>query len=291
MQLEERHLNQEEAPRRDDKRRPTLTSVSILFIVIVLLLITSGLATGVNMVYEGVLINEWLLILLPSLAFLHFHGLAPRRYLRIVPLRPKSTLGVILAAVSGILLTGELVTIQNDFLPIPAGYLEMMRNLFTISGREGIVWALLAFTVSPAICEEILFRGIILQETLRRFSRPSSIIITGILFGLFHLDPYRFLGTAVLGCIMAYLVTRVDSLLASMTYHLTNNLMILLTMNLVPFRNVAWLTEETHLPVGVFLLSIATFFLGIHLSRPPGGGPHPPGEHPGTTGNIYGTES
>jgi membrane protease YdiL (CAAX protease family) len=176
-------------------------------------------------------------------------------------------LGVILISISGILLTGELVVIQNDIIPIPPEYLEILRALFTISDRMAIHQAAFIYAVSPAICEEFLFRGIILQGAIGKVSRPGAIVLSGALFGIFHLDPYRLIGTMVLGFIMGYIAIKACSLLASIIFHLTNNLLILLVMNLTPLHDIPWLNEEAHLPIGILVMAAITFFIGLKFVR------------------------
>ena len=47
-------------------------------------------------------------------------------------------------------------------------------------------WILLYYMLYPAIWEEIAFRGVILKLQLKKYSKMTSIITNGILFGLSH---------------------------------------------------------------------------------------------------------
>ena len=47
--------------------------------------------------------------------------------------------------------------------------------------------------VTPAVCEEALFRGPILRGLRTRLSPVGAAVVTGLLFGLFHGDVWRFL--------------------------------------------------------------------------------------------------
>jgi membrane protease YdiL (CAAX protease family) len=275
------------------KRRQGIALIPslVLFAIIVTLLISFSPILSLSAIDDSILISEWILIFLPSTMFLWLFRIRPTRDLKFVPISARTVLGVILASISGILLTGELVVFQNKIVPIPPEYLELLRDLFSIAGKMSVHQAVFVFAVSPAICEEILFRGIILQGALRNFSRTSAILISGFLFGLFHLDPYRFLGTMVLGFIMGYIATEARSLLASVTYHLTNNLVILLVMNQAYLRDIPWLTEEDHLPIGVFVLSAAVFWSGLRLIKSQRERETVyPGDEPGNFRNILGND-
>ncbi len=249
------------------RKRVSLYPALVLFSVIMTLLILSSPVLSRYTVEKGILISEWIFILIPSLIFIRLYRIRPIADLKITMISPKTTLGVILISISGILLTGELVVFQNDFIPIPLEYIEMLRALFTISDRMAIHQAAFIFAVSPAICEEFLFRGIILQGAIGKVSRPGAVVLSGALFGIFHLDPYRLLGTMVLGFIMGYIAIKACSLLASTIFHLTNNLLILLVMNLTPLNDIRWLNEQAHLPMGILVMAAVTFFVGSRLVR------------------------
>jgi sodium transport system permease protein len=239
-----------------------------------------------------ILFSEWALIFVPCLVYILVFRVRPLRDLKIVPITPRSVLAVAITSISGILMAGELVVIQNEIIPIPPEYLSMLREVFSISGRISMPRAVFAFAVSPAICEELLFRGIILRGASRSLSPASAVVLTGVLFGLFHLDPYRFLDTMVLGFIMGYIAIKVESLLAAVVYHLTNNLLILLVTNLTALKEVPWLTEEAHLPVSILLLSVLAFAAGLRMIDSQGrqGVPAEP-RSPEITGNISGDDS
>ena len=81
----------------------------------------------------------------------------------------------------------------------------------------------LIVAVSPAICEEAVHRGFILH-----FLRPIEnkwliIVIMGVLFGVFHLDPIRFVPTALLGGAITYIALETDNLLLGALLHFINN--------------------------------------------------------------------
>ncbi len=87
---------------------------------------------------------------------------------------------------------------------------------------------LLLMAVSPAICEEALFRGPILRGLATRFSPAVAAILTGILFGIYHVDVWRLVPTALLGVGLSGIALASDSILPSMLAHFTNNACIVL---------------------------------------------------------------
>ncbi|MGH2404412.1 MAG: lysostaphin resistance A-like protein [bacterium] len=65
--------------------------------------------------------------------------------------------------------------------------------------------------VAP-LTEELLFRGLILRGLLRHYTARTAIIASAVLFGVFHLNPWQFLGATVLGVLFAWMFVRTGSL-------------------------------------------------------------------------------
>jgi hypothetical protein len=84
---------------------------------------------------------------------------------------------------------------------------------------------LLVIAVLPAICEEALHRGVILHFYGKGIKNEWIIIIVmGIVFGIFHLNPVRFLPTAILGGAVTYVALKTKSILPCVIFHMLNNI-------------------------------------------------------------------
>ncbi len=81
----------------------------------------------------------------------------------------------------------------------------------------------LVVAVTPAICEEAIMRGAILSSFRGLKSDKLIIFIVGVMFGILHLSPLRFLNTACLGMILAYLMVKKNNILLPMLLHFLNN--------------------------------------------------------------------
>ncbi|MGI6623006.1 MAG: CPBP family intramembrane metalloprotease [Clostridiaceae bacterium] len=90
--------------------------------------------------------------------------------------------------------------------------------------------ALLLIAVLPAVCEELLFRGMI-QKGLERLGAGWSILLSGILFGLFHFDFQRLAAQTIIGLLSAYVVYRTGSIFNGMILHFMNNGLLTLFSN------------------------------------------------------------
>lgn len=83
--------------------------------------------------------------------------------------------------------------------------------------------AYIAFnTLLPAVLEEMLFRGVILQS-LRRFGDGFALAVSSILFGLCHGNFIQTPNAILMGVAIGYFVLRTGSLLTGMVIHFVNN--------------------------------------------------------------------
>lgn len=74
----------------------------------------------------------------------------------------------------------------------------------------------------PAICEEFFFRGTILSNLLP-FGQGTAIIVSAVLFGLMHQNPYQLLYTTVAGLMMGYAYVKTGSIWYPTVIHFVNN--------------------------------------------------------------------
>ncbi len=94
---------------------------------------------------------------------------------------------------------------------------------FLFSDSLSAIPLLLIVSLTPAICEESFMRGATLS-CFRSLKKDWMIVlIIGIFFGIFHLDPLRFLNTACLGAILAYIMVKKNNILLPMLLHFINN--------------------------------------------------------------------
>ena len=95
---------------------------------------------------------------------------------------------------------------------------EFVNNI--ISAPYILLLAVMALL--PAISEEITLRGVILSGYNNK-NRYVAAAITGLFFGILHLDPQQFLYTAALGFIFALVVRITGSIYSSMIMHFIIN--------------------------------------------------------------------
>jgi len=114
--------------------------------------------------------------------------------------------------------------LENQIKPTE-DLMEKMTGLFI--GNDAMVPPLLAFisiAVVPAICEELVFRGV-LQPLFAKITRNIHVAIwlTAILFSLIHMQFYGFLPRIIMGALLGYMVVWSGTLWAAIIAHFFNN--------------------------------------------------------------------
>ncbi len=109
---------------------------------------------------------------------------------------------------------------------VPKELFGAMEKLVTATDLPRFLWLLLLVAVTPAFCEEAVFRGVLFQSLAREQRMWRTVAATALIFGAFHLSgetAIRFLPTAWIGVLMGIAVWRTRSIFASMLMHFVNN--------------------------------------------------------------------
>lgn len=92
-----------------------------------------------------------------------------------------------------------------------------------ILGNNSFVISLLVIAVTPAICEELMFRGYIFSSMRSGMKISSAILVSSALFGIYHMSLVKFFTTAILGGIICYVNYKSGSIFTGMLMHFINN--------------------------------------------------------------------
>jgi membrane protease YdiL (CAAX protease family) len=91
------------------------------------------------------------------------------------------------------------------------------------------LWQLLAlYSLAPAVCEEIAFRGIIFDRLCRVLGEREGWLVQAALFSVLHLSPVIFPTHFAMGLIFGWLRMRTRSLIPGMVLHAAWNAAIIL---------------------------------------------------------------
>lgn len=119
-------------------------------------------------------------------------------------------------------------------LPFGQDVLNSMKDLFDLleASTLKLVTAysvpeflaiVLVIAVTPAICEEILFRGFVLSNLEKVTKRIVAIVLSGLVFALFHFHPFNLIPLAILGIYLSFIVYHSGSIYTAIVCHFINN--------------------------------------------------------------------
>jgi membrane protease YdiL (CAAX protease family) len=173
--------------------------------------------------YVAVIVLQLIIFLLPAAFYIKALGLDFGRF-RISAFGPGHLLLLLSAFIS---LTAG--TILIEFYTVGEASLDRNYDLWGvfISKNEGTVsntiYLILAYASLPAICEEFVFRGLLISEYEKR-STTAAVLLSSLFFALLHFDIERFLVYFFAGLVLAMTLYATRSLPAAIAVHLWHNL-------------------------------------------------------------------
>ncbi|AFS77911.1 putative abortive infection protein [Gottschalkia acidurici 9a] len=242
-----------------NKKVPSILEVNYLYLILAILLLTVGAFAQYKNIYSGIFITEYIIVLLPVVMLVLVKKYDFKKVFRLNKITLKqimlTILIVILSYPIGMFFNYIMIVIINIFgeiqpspLPIPENTPEFLLGLFL-------------FAITPGICEEMMFRGIMMSSYEKK-GYIKSILFTGILFGIFHFNIQNFLGPTFLGVLFGYMVYKTNSLYTGIVAHTVNNSIALILTRFVQSPEAPQGALETdQLITGLIGLGLFSLFL------------------------------
>jgi len=125
----------------------------------------------------------------------------------------------------------EAIRFVYPLSPSIARQLESVAHLAT---TQPIWQVVLIIGLTPAICEEIAFRGFILSGLRGMGHKWGAIILTSVIFGLAHGLLQQSLSACAVGIVIGYIVVKSGSLWPGVLFHFTHNSLSVLQSHITP---------------------------------------------------------
>jgi membrane protease YdiL (CAAX protease family) len=166
-----------------------------------------------------------------------------------------------------VFLSSELDNVLEHFLPMPSFLVDTFDSIMV---EQLFIFSIILIVIIPTITEEMLFRGIIISGFKDNYSEKKTIIVSSLLFGLIHLNPWQFISAFIVGLFSAWLCLRTKSILLCLYIHFFNNLLGLIAMkfsDIMPIRgfNTAYAGEPVFQPLWFDAIGLIVMALGILL--------------------------
>lgn len=157
-------------------------------------------------------INHIIIFIFPAIIYLIITKQSARKVLKLNKLYFKDSLLIVLLAFVCQPIMAFFSLLSQFFFENEIG------NFMTEIVNTPYIFLLLLVAVLPAITEEVTIRGVVLSGYEDK-NIYLSCIVTGLLFGIMHLDPQQFLYATVLGGVLALVVRITNSIFAASLIH------------------------------------------------------------------------
>lgn len=203
---------------------------------------------------------QYLAFLIPISVYLFLNRTEAERILKPNPLNLKSIFIIFLVWLCTLPI---LLLIVNLYIYL---FGNTLANIVSQDTHEYFVLNVFFTAITPAILEELLMRGIIL-DGYRNKSRLVAALANGLLFGMLHLNSFQFFHTFVAGFIASYLVMGTNSIFAGMFVHGVNNGLPIIFNYLYPLDpNVGYAEDPNFFLLSIFaIIGIILFYFLIRL--------------------------
>lgn len=103
----------------------------------------------------------------------------------------------------------------------------------TLGNPEHLILTFISIVVAAPIIEEVLFRGLVLNELKKNMNVYLAIIIQGVLFGLYHMNLLQGIYASLLGIALGFINYYTGTILSSIIGHMLFNILGTLGINVL----------------------------------------------------------
>ena len=183
--------------------------------------------------------------------------------------RWRHLLAAVLIGVSAWVPAHELTVLQERILGSPRAVVESAQMMIETLRVLPVGSVIVLIALIPAVCEELLFRGFLLNSLSSSARKWTAILASAAVFGVFHFFLFKFAVTAGLGVLLGYLCWQSRSVLTVIVAHFLHNALgALSALNPDWYR---WIgiddeAEWAHLPAHVLVIGGAVFLFGLLIT-------------------------
>lgn len=155
----------------------------------------------------------------------------------------------------------------NAQLPVPEWLRQMEEGRSALIEQAllhadlSLAFVLMTMAVTPALFEELLFRGYLHRQVERRLGPAGAVVLVGLFFGAFHLSALQVVPLAVLGVYLGACVWATGSLWTGVAVHLANNGLAVLVGDYVRDRPDLDLSALEAVPIPWYLAFLSAGLL------------------------------
>ncbi|MCQ2564674.1 MAG: CPBP family intramembrane metalloprotease [Clostridia bacterium] len=245
--------------------------VAMVLVAIVFVLGAFGIIT--NSMISSVLIQVVSIFAVPLLMYTLLISKSPKQTFKDIGFNKVSKKVVLVSIALGFVLYFINLFVADFFQSIISlfGYESVsLTKTVTETGYLSLLKDLIFTCLFPALFEEFLHRGILLNAGKKYGNTRVALLISSLLFGLMHLNINQFFYAAILGFLMGNVVLASNSIIPSIIIHFINNFLSTLVtygaqFKWSPLGFIETITEVLMSNVFMFVLTLSLFILLLFM--------------------------
>ena len=253
--------------RKDFKEniKPSITDGALIYTISLICLLFIGSFLQLFWETAGLVATEVMILLIPLLYAIYIKADIKNTFSLKMP-KIKHLLGGFIVWFGGYFIINITTQVLLALFPEQSKILEAVNSSVMM---DSLLASLIVVALIPAFCEEMLFRGFLL-DSFKGESKKSkiwAIVIVGVLFGVMHLNFIRIVPTAILGILFTYCVVATKSIWVSVFMHFLNNGFSVCVMYLTKYYDIPIDTSVTYSmpPISSILVTAGIGVLFIYL--------------------------
>ncbi len=216
---------------RDKGPTPTVAGAVCCGMIILLVRFFMSFAmptpSGFNQFAVLQVITLLVVVLTPALLMTFMLTSSPRQTLLLkIPTTLPALLALPAAAILAVALHPAVNALQVGVMrlyPVSDELKEALNGLF--ADKPGFWQLILVIAVTPAICEELAFRGFMLSGFRHVGHKWRAIVYSALFFGMTHAIFQQSIIACLVGVVIGYIAVQTGSIFPAMLYHLIHNML------------------------------------------------------------------
>ncbi|MFZ4620269.1 MAG: type II CAAX prenyl endopeptidase Rce1 family protein [Bacteroidota bacterium] len=188
---------------------------------------------NVTMARLATMISQFLFLLVPTILLAkRQHGNISEVFRWRIPSFGEAFLAVI--GMVALMQIAEFYLYFQGMIPIPekmAPFLTEMKRmieeafkvLIVAHSVPELIFVMTVAALTPAICEEMMFRGLIQRNFTISHGSVKGFILAGTIFGIYHMNPFWLIPLMALGVYFSFIQYRSQTLVLPIITHFLNN--------------------------------------------------------------------
>jgi membrane protease YdiL (CAAX protease family) len=152
----------------------------------------------------------------------------------------------------------------STFLP---GYEAMLESYLSMFNGVGLPALLIGGALIGPICEEIVFRGVILEGLSKQYNSTKAIIFSSLIFSIVHLQPLQMIAAFIFGVVLGWIYLKTKSLWICIIIHVLNNTIAFMAMDGATETTKSYFDNNIYYFASLALAAIIAYLAYLSFQR------------------------